>query len=132
MTTPVSAQNKENKRPARRPLGDSGKMKPPKIPGYYTRFINTDARNHPTKLQDYKDAWYEPVARWEIFGKECDNPNKLHTIGDPQEPMLVKIPEELHAEDMRKKHAVNDRIVNKRVQDREQGQYGKVSISDTL
>jgi hypothetical protein len=131
MITPVSGQTPVVKRRERRALSETGKMKVPKIPGYYTRFINTSSRHHPTKLQDYRDAWYEPVTREELFGKECENPNAPYTIGDPDEPMLVKIPEDIHAEDVRQMHAQNELIQKARVNHREGGQYGKVSISDT-
>ncbi len=130
--TPVSEQTRTVKRPARRDLRDTGKMKVPEIPGYYVRFINTDSRNHPTRLQDYKDNWFEPVLRSELYGKDCDRPNEPHTIGDPLEPMLVKLPKDIHDEDVRKKQRMDDAIVQNRVHAKEQNQYGNVSLSDTL
>jgi len=116
-------------RPARRLLTESGKMRVPQIPGYYTRFVNTDKREHPTRYQDFIDAWYEPVLRKELYGEDCDSPNDVVRVNDPMEPVLMKLPMDIRLEDLKRKEAVANEAVLKARDDKSKNQYGQVSIT---
>lgn len=116
-------------RAPRKSLHHGGKMKVPSIPGYYTRFINTDSKEHPTRLQDFKDAWYEPVLRKELYGDDCDRPEEIVTVADASAPMLVKLPIELREEDLQKKAAATNAAVDQAKAHKLQNEYGQVSIS---
>lgn len=117
-------------RPPRKPIQAKGKLGEVHIPGYYLRYINTDEQHHANRLQDCKDAWYEPVLRKEIFGADCDRPDDVHMINDASKPMLVKLPIELREEDLaRKKKAADDQLGKALATNL--GEYGGVKSTKT-
>lgn len=116
-------------RPPRKSLRHTGKMKVPHIPGYYLRFINTSEKTHPTRLQDCKDAWYEPVLRKEVYGEGCERPNEIVTVADPACPMLVKLPLDIREEDMKAKEILNNEAVEQAKGNKLQNEYGQVTIT---
>lgn len=128
---PVEGEIKSRaKRPARRLLTESGKMRVPSIPGYYTRFVNTDTKDHPTRLQDFKDAWYEPVLRKELYGENCEDPNDIVRVNDPMQPILMKLPMDVRLEDLaRKDRIAKEAMQKKTIKENSDELYGSVSIS---
>lgn len=116
-------------RAPRKSLQQSGKMKVPQIPGYYTRFINTSAKTHPMRLQDAKDAWYEPVLRKELYGDDCLNPNEIVTVADAASPMLVKLPIEERKKDLAAKAIETNAAVEQAKAHKLQNEYGQVTVS---
>lgn len=127
---PVEGKIKsKSTRAPRRSLHNEGKMKVPSIPGYYTRFINTDERSHPTRLQDAKAAWYEPVLRKEIYGEDCENPDDIVRVNDPMSPMLVKLPMEEREKDLAAKVDANNQAVKEASKSKNKNEYGQVTVS---
>lgn len=106
--TPIKSRSK---RATRVPLGHRGRMEVPGIPGFYMRYINTDAERHGSRMHEAKLAGYEPVLRKEVFGEDCEDPDSIVTASDPLKPVLVKLPMEYREEDLARKSKKNDEMV---------------------
>ncbi len=116
-------------RPTRKKFNNEGRCKFPDLPGYKLYLVNSSAKGHAHKLQDMKNAWWEPVLNKELYGSECEHPNDLVKVNDPDEPMLVKLPEDIHKQDKADFHLENDRIYQERLNKREPGQFGSINVS---
>lgn len=114
-------------RPARVSLHRTGKLSFPKLPGFHTRVVTVDDPDRPERYQMFKDAWWEPVTRGEMYGSDCENPGEFVRAstgkknGEVTHGLVMKLPNELRAEDDLAKEAKREAKVRARGNDGEKG-----------
>jgi len=109
VVAPVSrALNRDHEiksRPARRKLGQAGRLSYPKVPGFHTRVVTIDDPDRPNRYADFKDAWWEDAKRSDLYGANCDRPDEHEVVavgkknGRVVHGKVMLIPDALRAED---------------------------------
>lgn len=105
------------KRAPRRSLSDDGRLKFPSIPGFHTYLIATDKELHANRMQNFKDNYWEPVLRKELYGEDCDNPEEIVGTNDSAQLRMMKLPLDLKEEDDKARQLENDSVVKKTKED---------------
>ncbi len=114
-------------RPARKSLQRVGNLRFPKLDGFHTRVVTLDDPNQPERFQQFKDAWWEPVTRADMYGADCENPGEYVRVntgksdGIVTHGIVMKLPDELRAEDEKAKEELRENKVRSRANDGEQG-----------
>lgn len=97
-TVAVASRERPKREGKRKPMSDPGRLKFEKIPGHRLYLVASDD-DHAHRFQAFKDNWWEPVQRKEVFGSDCENPDSYVEISDSAKLKLMKLPEELALED---------------------------------
>lgn len=122
----------QNTRPKRTPVSGRNKLTAPVRKGYVRRFVN-DVED---RINVFEEGGWQ-IVRGEIpVGDKSvsrDNPMGspvVKHVGNGTKAFLMEIKEDWYSEDQASKQKKIDSTINEIVKKRDDGQYGKIEVSD--
>jgi|WetSurMetagenome_2_1015567.scaffolds.fasta_scaffold243649_1 hypothetical protein len=119
-------------RPKRTPLHSRNKLTAQNRKGYVRRFVNDDE----DRIREFEEAGWKivrgdvPVGDKSIAREASMGSPVMKSVGGGKKAYLMETKEEWYAEDQDVKQKKIQETVNEMIRNREEGQYGKIEVSD--
>ncbi len=122
-------------RKARRDLSRKSVLPYPQLDGYSCRWVNNQEDMGEERIHMFKEAWWEPVLRKEIFGTSDSQPNEAWTKKtgrgkDGTVSTYMKLPMDLYLADQARKKEERDSEVDRKLRNK-RDEYGRIDIRTT-